>query len=84
MQGCFPPLIAAPQVEAIACPTQGKNLKPIYMGPLHDTWNIRSIFMNAPKLVGFTHISLCGNGHVPRSIANQYPLAHQPLDACYG
>jgi len=34
MQGCFPLLMAAPQVEAAACPTQGKNLKPIYMGPL--------------------------------------------------
>jgi hypothetical protein len=29
--------MATPQVEAIACPTQRKNLKPIYMGPLLDT-----------------------------------------------
>jgi hypothetical protein len=29
--------MAAPQVEAVACPTQGKNLKPIYMGSLQHT-----------------------------------------------
>jgi hypothetical protein len=34
MQGCSPPLMAAPQMEVAACPTQGKNLKPIYMGAL--------------------------------------------------
>jgi hypothetical protein len=58
MKGCSPLLMTAPQVEAPACPTQGKNLKPIYMGPLQDTkkshqlWNSPGIFMNAPKLVG--------------------------------
>jgi hypothetical protein len=58
MQGCSPRLIAAPQVEAPTCPTKGKKLKPIYMGPLEDTktshqlWKSPGIFMNAPKLVG--------------------------------
>jgi hypothetical protein len=37
MQGCSPPLMAAPQVEAPACPTQGKNLKPIYIWVLYMT-----------------------------------------------
>ncbi len=37
MQSCSPSLMAAPQVEATPCPTQGKNLKPIYMGSLQDT-----------------------------------------------
>jgi hypothetical protein len=37
MQGCSPLLMATPQVEVAPCPTQGKNLKPIYMGPLQDT-----------------------------------------------
>jgi hypothetical protein len=34
MQGYFPPLMTTPQVEVVARPTQGENLKPIYMGPL--------------------------------------------------
>jgi len=37
MQGWSPQLMATPQVEVAACPTQGKNFKPIYMGPLQDT-----------------------------------------------
>jgi hypothetical protein len=37
MQDCSPSLMPTPQVEAVACPTQGKNLKLIYMGPLQDT-----------------------------------------------
>jgi hypothetical protein len=37
MQGCSPLLMATPQVEAIACPTQGNFFKPISMGLLQDT-----------------------------------------------
>jgi hypothetical protein len=39
------------------------------MGPLYDTkishqlWNSPGIFMNTPKLVGWTQLSLRGNGH---------------------
>ncbi len=49
MQGCSPPLMAAPQVEAVACPTQGKNLKPICMGPLQDTKKVTNL--EQPKYI---------------------------------
>jgi len=35
MQGCSPLLKAAPQVEAPACPTQGKNQKTLYIWVLY-------------------------------------------------
>jgi hypothetical protein len=37
MQGCFLSLMTTPLGEATPCPTQGKNLKPIYMGLLQNT-----------------------------------------------
>jgi len=59
--------MVAPQVEAIARPTQWKNLKPIYMGPLQDTKQVTNLeqpkyIYECSKARGWTQISIRGNG----------------------